>query len=141
MKKCLFLAVPALVLLLAACNNGNNDSGSSSRDFWAVNNVDGKYYSLTADCLAENDYCIVYADQKAKVDPAVAENIAGVYASKIHGPITDTFGGILDVDENGKVIFLLLDILDGYNGSGGYTSGYFYSLDMTKKGEDPKTQA
>ncbi|MDR0656102.1 MAG: hypothetical protein LBG22_07290 [Treponema sp.] len=140
MKKCLFFAVPAFVLLLAACNNGNNGGGTPSRDFWAVDNVKGTYYSLTADCLAENDYCMVYADQKAKVDSGVAENIASVYASRIHGPITGTFGGIMDVDGNNKVIFLLLDILDGSTGSGGYIGGYFYSLDMVKKGEDPNTQ-
>jgi hypothetical protein len=141
MKKYPFFAVPSLVLLLAACNIGNNDDGGTpSRDFWAVDNVKGTYYSLTADCLAENDYCMVYADQKANVDSGVAQNIADVYESKIHGPITDTFGTIMDVDENGKVIFLLLDILDGSTG-GGYIAGYFYSLDMVKKSEDPKVQA
>ncbi|MDR1046525.1 MAG: hypothetical protein LBL64_02015 [Treponema sp.] len=141
MKKYPFFAVPSLVLLLAACNIGNNDNGGTpSRDFWAVDNVKGTYYSLTADCLAENDYCMVYADQKANVDSGVAQNIADVYESKIHGPITGTFGTIMDVDENGKVIFLLLDILDGSTG-GGYIAGYFYSLDMMKKSEDPKAQA
>ncbi|MDR2304281.1 MAG: hypothetical protein LBE10_06810 [Treponema sp.] len=140
MKKTLFFAVPALVLLLAACNNGNSGGGTPSRDFYAVNNVNLEYYKLTADCLAENDYCMVYADQKANVDSAVAQNIADVYESRIHGPITDTFGGIMDMDENGKVIFLLLDILDGSTG-GGYIAGYFYSLDMMKKSEDPSTQA
>ncbi|MDR2607952.1 MAG: hypothetical protein LBC57_06125 [Treponema sp.] len=140
MKKRLFFAVPALVLLLAACNNGNNDEGTPSRDFWAVDNEKGTYYSLTADCLAENDYCMVYADQKANVDSAVAQNIADIYASRIRGPITDTFGTILDIDGNGKVILLLLDILDGYTG-GGYIAGYFYSLDMMKKSEDPANPA
>ncbi|MDR1176781.1 MAG: hypothetical protein LBK83_15060 [Treponema sp.] len=140
MKKCLFFAVPALVLLLAACNIGNNDNGGTpSRDFYAVDNVKGTYYSLTADCLAENDYCMVYADQNANVDSGVAQNIADVYESKIYRSITDTFGRITDVDGNGKVILLLLDILDGSTG-GGYIAGYFYSLDMMKKSEDPTNQ-
>jgi hypothetical protein len=138
MKKHLFFAFPALVLLLSACNTGNNDGGTPSRDFYAVDNVKLTYYKLTADCLAENDYCMVYADQKAKVDSGIAQHIADVYESKIYGDITDTFGGIKDMDGNGKVILLLLDILDGYTG-GGYIAGYFYSLDMMQKSEDPNT--
>jgi hypothetical protein len=142
MKKWLFLAILALVLLFSACNNSvNNDGGgTSSRDFYAIDNRYNEFYSLTADLLAENSHCMVYADQKAKVDPSVAQNIANAYSSKIRGPIIDTFGGIRDVDGNGKVIFLLLDILDGFSGNGGYIGGYFFSLDMMKKSGNPNTE-
>jgi hypothetical protein len=69
--------------------------------------------------------------EKANRDKAPrsdVESLAGEFDTKIFPLVTENFGNFLDVDNNGKVIFLLLDIQDipGI----GYTAGYFYTGDM-----------
>jgi hypothetical protein len=88
--------------------------------------TDDSWYSLTAKKLAESVHCVVYADiTETGITAVNGQAIANQYESKIYTPVTNAFGGIEDVDGNGKVIFLMLDIIDGYTGSGGYVAGYF----------------
>ncbi|GHT89903.1 hypothetical protein FACS1894137_19240 [Spirochaetia bacterium] len=96
-----------------------------SKTFNAQSAVDGSWYTLSARKLAEGSYCIVYADETIGIRAAAAEAIVTEYETKIYTQITGAFGAIEDVDGNGKLIILLLDILDGYSGSGGYVAGYF----------------
>ncbi|MDR0683869.1 MAG: hypothetical protein LBF83_01895, partial [Spirochaetaceae bacterium] len=81
--------------------------------------------------LAENEVCIVYGDINSTISSQAAAAIAGEYKEKIHKQITDVFG---DIDympaNNGKLFLLLLDIIDGYEQSGGYVAGYFDSTHM-----------
>jgi hypothetical protein len=69
------------------------------------------------------------------VSLAEATAIAEEYDKNIHDKIVGVFGSddtmkSGDVDENGKLTLFLLDIQDGFNGSGAYTAGYFYSSDL-----------
>jgi hypothetical protein len=112
--------------------------------FQATDLVDDTWYQVEAVKLVEGARCIVYADIHAfltieedwgqKVVDEYERGTTGVY-DKITGVfnynyIADSPNTIKDVDGNGKVIFLLLDIQDGYTGSGGYVAGYFHSLHM-----------
>ncbi|GHU94100.1 hypothetical protein FACS189479_06410 [Spirochaetia bacterium] len=108
-----------------------NPLGADEKNFWAMR-VDGSdtWYSLTAKKLAEGTHCIVYADVTTNITAANGQVIAAQYDSNIHKQITGIFGDIEDVDENNKVIFLMLDIVDGYTGSGGYVAGYFQGYQM-----------
>lgn len=45
--------------------------------------------------------------------------------------VTRLFGFPPDVDESGRVDLLLLDVRDGYSGSGGYVAGFFDPNDLT----------
>ncbi|MBI3587543.1 MAG: hypothetical protein HY088_10470, partial [Ignavibacteriales bacterium] len=47
---------------------------------------------------------------------------------------TETFGNPPNVDGDPKIVILILDIKDGWSGSGGYTAGYFYSLNQFPEG-------
>jgi hypothetical protein len=47
----------------------------------------------------------------------------GIYQTDV-----DAFGNPPDVDNDPRIIILILDIKDGFTGSGGYVEGYFYSL-------------
>ncbi|GMO66406.1 MAG: hypothetical protein Ta2A_14610 [Treponemataceae bacterium] len=93
----------------------------------------GTWYTVTAKRLAVGKHAIVYADATAGVTASTGQAIAAKYDSSIYSQITGTFGGINDVDKNGRVIFLLLDIIDGYTGSGGYVAGYFQPTHMYAK--------
>ncbi|GHV86999.1 hypothetical protein AGMMS50255_2950 [Spirochaetia bacterium] len=100
----------------------------------------GVWYTLTVRKLAEGGHCTIYADETLGIKAAAALAIATQYDNNIYSQITDAFGGIEYMpNNNGKVIFLLLDILDGYDGSGGYVAGYFDPTHMLRTGTDSRS--
>jgi hypothetical protein len=60
----------------------------------------------------------IYFDSKTPISSA-----KGIYQTDV-----DAFGNPPNVDNDPKIIILMMDIQDGYNGSGGYVEGYFYSF-------------
>jgi hypothetical protein len=105
---------------------------SSGGNFYAVNLSSNSYYLVDAGLLYSGSYCLIYADVNSGVSYSMARAVAKEYDQNIHNEMIESFGTIRDVDGNGKVIFLLLDIKDGFNGSTkkSYTGGYFSSNDM-----------
>jgi hypothetical protein len=89
----------------------------------------GAFYTVNVQKLAEGSRGIVFADQKAAISAGLAWNIAAEFDSNIYPKISGTFGDYMaagfDVDGNKKLALLLVDIRDGYTGSGGYVAGYF----------------
>ena len=95
-------------------------------------------YSVNSTCKAVGTHCYVfvaddvwgtYVDSSAVLavvndfdnqTPANANK--GIYQTDV-----DTFGDPPDVDSDPRIIILILDIQDGYSGSGGYVAGYFSS--------------
>ncbi len=65
----------------------------------------------------------IYFDQKTPANPS-----KGIYQMDV-----DAFGNPPDVDGDPRIIILMLDIKDGYSGSGGYAVGYFYSFNEISK--------
>jgi hypothetical protein len=128
-----FLMAPVL-FLLAGCTMGpqNAESPPESRNF-NVRRADnsGVYESVTALKLAEGERCIVFVADAGRVPAGTARSIAAEYDAHIYPKIAGVFGDYMapgfDVDGNGKIILLLVDIQDGYNGEGGYVAGYFDS--------------
>jgi hypothetical protein len=138
-----------LVLIVCSCSILNDILGEEEKDgefdytdvgkkesFWAVNTSTNAYYSINATLLAENDTCLVYAENNAAgqavVENTLAEEIAREYVRHIEPQITGVFGKIAHITEKKKVTFLLLDIKDGYDPKtgGGYVAGYFDPEDM-----------
>ncbi|MDR2111186.1 MAG: hypothetical protein LBP32_07745 [Spirochaetaceae bacterium] len=117
---------------LVSCKDDPDDSARKIRQFFAYDFPTESFYQVNAVPLAENDRCIVFADVEGAVSADLGERIAGEYQDNIYPKISGVYGLPLDVDRNGKLILLLLDIRDGYTeGSGtGYIAGYFYALDM-----------
>ena len=108
----------------------DSNSEREIKTFHAVT-TDNIWYAVDAEKLAENSVCIVYGDVNENIPPNTAEAIAAEYATKIHPKITGVFGDILYMPDNsGKLFLFLLDIIDGYTGSGGYVAGYFDSSHM-----------
>jgi uncharacterized repeat protein (TIGR02543 family) len=106
------------------------------KTFWAQKATsDGSYYEIDAELLAVGAHSLVYADNNLSFSKVNAESIMYEFESNIYPKITGTFGTFEDIDENGKVTILLLDIIDGYSSTsgGGYVAGYFAPGDMESK--------
>ncbi|MDR0909565.1 MAG: hypothetical protein LBM77_07345 [Spirochaetaceae bacterium] len=129
--------------LLVSCelfnplNYNNSESNLPEGSFWALNLKTNKPYKVEAQLFYKGNHCIIYVDKALSgtgksVSLDTAKAIADEYDNTIHGLVTGSFGEFKDVDDNGKVTFLLLDIQDGYDPktSSGYTGGFFYSQDM-----------
>jgi len=71
---------------------------------------------------------VVDAVKKAFDDSTPADTSKGIYQMDV-----DAFGDPPDVDGDSKIIILILDIKDGYDGSGGYVAGYFHSVNELPK--------
>ena len=83
-------------------------------------------YIFVEDSLWNNgrvDQNAVSAMQKAFDTSTPADSTKGIYPLD-----TQTFGSPPDVDGDPRIIILILDIKDGYSGSGSYSAGYFYGL-------------
>ncbi|MDR1970973.1 MAG: hypothetical protein LBQ46_03535 [Treponema sp.] len=129
----------AVVLSLLGCSLPDlrrevGDVPPESRSF-NVQRANGEgieFYTVNAVRLAEGARCIVYVSEEEPISSRTAKDIALEYDTRIYPAVTGVFGDHagteFDVDGNGKVILLLLDIQDGYQGSGAYVAGYF---DMT----------
>ncbi|HOV98482.1 MAG TPA: T9SS type A sorting domain-containing protein [Bacteroidota bacterium] len=96
-------------------------------------------YSVPSTCRAVGTNCYVFAEDASwntYITQAAVDSI--VKAFEVRTPANtskgifqlDTmyFGTPPDVDGDSKIVILILDIKDGYSGSGGYIAGYFYGI-------------
>jgi hypothetical protein len=93
-------------------------------------------YSIAATCKGTGEHCYVFVaddvwgtlvDSNAVLavissfdNQTPANSNKGIYQTDI-----DTFGDPPDMDNDPRIIILILDIKDNYTGSGGYLAGYF----------------
>ncbi|MDC7218730.1 MAG: InlB B-repeat-containing protein [Spirochaetales bacterium] len=105
-----------------------NTEGLSVKTFRALSAISEAFYDCNAFLSAETDHSLIYVEAGANVSVSTAESIADEFENNIYSKITTNFGEESDVDNNGKIILLYLDIQDGFSGSGGYIGGYFHAL-------------
>jgi hypothetical protein len=139
-RPALWSFVPVAALLTLSCPALQNPyEGLESKVFWAQNltagDQYGAYYEVDSVLLATGDKCFVWAERSAGVSVDAGKAVAWEYDHRIYDKIVTAFGSpeIMesgDVDENKKLILLLLDIKDGFSGAGAYTAGYFNSADL-----------
>jgi len=138
MKKIVFLCL----IVLLACevnvdssngNGGNGTTNDSTETFWAIKdfndiqNLDS-YYKVEAVKQYENNDVVIYVEKKniKKVPEALAKKIGEEYSNTILPKVSDTFYPPSDVNKDGKMTLLYLDISEGLDG-GGYVAGYFFN--------------
>nr|MBP8976664.1 hypothetical protein [Bacteroidota bacterium] len=96
-------------------------------------------YSVSSTCRAVGLNCYVFAEDASwntHITQAAVDSIVKAFevctpanASKgIFQLDTMYFGNPPNVDEDPKIVILILDIKDGYSGSGGFVGGYFYGI-------------
>ncbi|MDR2257869.1 MAG: hypothetical protein LBE14_01830 [Treponema sp.] len=156
MKKLPLIAlIPVLTLFVVSCEGGFGsqeelESAPSAR-FYVYDNTEPygeenvkNYYEITAYQRAVRNKCEIWVEKGANVSEAEARQIAGEYDTKIYPVINGAFGFTVefddgaiealdygDVDGNGRLLILLLDIRDGYkNPNDSYVAGYFGGNDL-----------
>jgi len=170
MKKLIFVLLTIFaVFSITSCDLFDEGGGKeniyttgSTRKFWALNSSikPAAFYQLTAERLAENSRCEVWAEKGSGVTAATAKMIADEYANNIYIKMMDNFGWQENLKlSNGqyipmntmefahalatgnifgaKLTILLLDIKDGYQPgvNDSYVAGYFLNIDFYPNSE------
>jgi hypothetical protein len=127
-----------------------NFAVGSTYDWWADSLIDNAgQYQVPSTCRKVGTNCYIFVEDIAwgtdQIDqdavdaiveafdnstPADAPNNDGIYNVD-----TRVFGTPPNVDSDPKIIILILDIQDGWDGTGGYVAGYFYSANEYPDGD------
>jgi len=114
-------------------------SVGSTKEWHATNTNTNEFYTVPSTCRAVGTNCYIFVEDdiwNVRATQTAVDGIKNAFdnstpanASKgIYQIDTETFGTPPDVDNDPKIIILILDIKDGYTGSGGYVAGYFHSV-------------
>lgn len=144
-KKNLFaICVSGLVLVLPSCGSkttGNTGGYGGRGTFNATDMTDYSNYEVTANLVYDGSHCKVYIDQDDNyMTDSTAAALGAEFDSNIYNKIVSSFGEPSDVDGNGKIIILILNIRDSYATSGTYVAGYFDPVNEYDPSADILTQ-
>jgi hypothetical protein len=121
-----------------------NFSFGSPYSWWASDLRTGAspaFYQVPSTCKKVGTNCYVFVQDSlwnsGRVDSNAVDKVAEAFDSKtpsgsinpaqgIYQNDVDTYGTPPNVDNDSKIIILILDIRDGYKGTGGFTAGYFH---------------
>jgi hypothetical protein len=106
-----------------------------------TNNVDTEY-TVSSTCRAIGTNCYIFVENSnwtnGRITQASVDSIQQAFdlrtpanpSKGIFQMDVDAFGNPPDVDNDPKIVILILDIRDGYSpsGDGGYIAGYFYQI-------------
>ena len=110
----------------------------TQKTFYAYNFDTSTRYSTNFTCRAVGSKCYVLVEDAVwitDVDQAAVDSVKNAFDNAtpadpnkgIYQMDVDAFGNPPDVDGDPRIVILILDIRDGYSGSGGYIAGYFSS--------------
>ena len=128
-----------LLLIIISCPPVNNDNSTTSSNnnqlpgnFWAINVNTSYYYRVSATLQYSGLHCNIYVEnaELSAIPVSLATQIAAEFDSNaigsytgIHGLDNTLFGLESDVNGDGKVTILILNI-------GSYVAGYFNPADL-----------
>ena len=152
----IFIVLTFILALSVISCPGDNDKdkypnalkppSQKEKKFWAQDFTNNTYYQVDAQWLAYNSLCEIWVEKKANVTTAQAQAVANTYKDNIYVKMMDAFGWKMHIDglglrntmqwanylgsKDGRLKILLLDIKDGFTGTGGYIAGYFASVNF-----------
>ena len=104
-------------------------SVNDKRTFWFQNIENYKWKQITTTLVASGQRCNIFLDDTVKyVDKAMISRIIGEFDSKIFPTNTNFFAPGFDIDGNGKLGIVLLN-MGMQNFDGGVVMGFFTGLD------------
>jgi len=116
-----------------------NFTVGSTKNWIASDFVGNTFYTTPATCRAVGTNCYIFVEDSlwnTRVNQTVVDGVKNAFdnstpanASKgIYQTDVETFGNVPNVDGDARIIIFILNIRDGYSGTGGYVAGYFHSL-------------
>lgn len=122
--------LPLLLMTVIALTTGCDlleTSKQTNDGWWVYNYQTHTYYQTQAKFLYEGTSCVVYveAEYSNVCTSNDARAIAIEFDTNVFAKITNKFGPVPDEDSDGKITIFVLDIKDGWSGSGNYTAGFF----------------
>ncbi len=112
----------------------------STHAWYAYDYSTTNQYLTNATCRAVGVHCYIFVEDSmwttGKVDQGVVDSVMNTFDNSVPSNSSkgvyqmdvDAFGNPPDVDNDPRIIILILNIRDGWSGSGGYIEGYFYGL-------------
>ncbi len=113
----LLLSLLYLAIDDAACKN-------SRGDFWVRNVVTNVSYCVKTTLQAESNYAKIYVEKNLSTGLNYSSLLA-TYDSQIINREIEAFGSPPDIDRDGKVTIVVLDIIDGATSTSGFVAGFF----------------
>ena len=101
------------------------------------------YYQLeaTLQAIGDNSYIYVEKDNVTKVSAKAIEGLKEGFDKQIYPTNTKVFGDPPDVDGDSHIFILVLDIKDGFSGSGQpFVAGYYDSSNQYPNGSKLETE-
>ncbi len=118
-----------------------NFAVGNTHAWWAANLTSGlssnTYYQDASTCRAVGKHCYIFVEDSmwssGRVTQAAVDSIENDFDNKtpanpnegIFVMDSSAFGAPPDVDNDPKIIILILNVRDGFAGSGGYVAGFF----------------
>ncbi len=140
----LFALHPELTTALGKTTTWAFSVGSQAT-WYADRFTNSTRYQVPSTCRAVGTSCYLFVEDTSwangRVNQAVVDSVvraldaatpanpsAGIFQTDIA-----TFGNPPDIDHDSRIIVLMLDIIDGFTGTGGYIAGYFTSFNEVPK--------
>ena len=102
-----------------------------TKSFWLFNQQTEQYYQDDAKLLYIGQHAEIWV-HGASITAEQAKQLADEFDHNIYSLVTENFGAVSDIDNNGRIALLCLDIIDkfGVNGNLNYVGGYFSPADL-----------
>ncbi len=116
-----------------------NFTVGTTKEWHARDSGENQWYKVASTCRAVGINCYIFVEDAiwgTHANQVAVDGIKNAFDSStpangskgIFQIDTETFGSPPDIDADAKIVILILDIQDGYTGSGGYIAGYFHSV-------------
>jgi len=114
----------------------------SQRSWYASDLQSNQFYLVPSTCRAVGNKCYIFVEDASwgsRVTQQVVDSVRVAFdlrvpanpAKGIYQQVVDAFGNAPDVDSDPRIIIAILDIKDGYAGSGGWVIGYYHPINQT----------
>jgi hypothetical protein len=118
----------------------------STQQWWAQDFSSSTRYLASSTCRTVGTSCYVFVEDSlwtTRVTQAAVDSIRFAFDARtpanpsngIYQTDVELFGNPPDVDADPRIIILIMNIRDGYAGSGGFVAGYFSSLNELNRPE------
>jgi hypothetical protein len=110
----------------------------STTHSWKAYDYDKQtYYDVASTCRAVGIHCYIFVQDSlwgTRVTQAAVDSVEHAFdvrtpanpAEGVYQMDVETFGAPPDIDGDSRIIILIMNIQDGFSGSGGFVAGYFW---------------